>query len=436
MSYDIKSEEVGQYLDKLITRKYKFRKDFCRDFLDMFGKTDEDTQPEESHFGKIVSGDIELPIYDLLPISEILGVSCEEILSAGKEKVPTSAHITNYDIACSDDYYMWKRLLSHGCTLCFDEFKKSVIDYAFEKKNILLFKYMIEEDIIWLIADKEKDIYYRKNDDFEVDYNLFKYGSKSQNSFWEFELKKEDRLRTKIIFLAIESGNSEVLDMLRARDSAEFEYIVSMPGYNTSYVAIVNEGFAKLVSDAVAESESNSVLDYFSSEYEMKNNSYTVVCPFYSQIIETLIQKERYDRAEIYLKRAIDHNKKIYELIQKNLDEEYKIKIADIETQKKEEMMRCYSIGMSFEKHGRHFPTEEETMDRIMTLFEYDKAHNIVFYRKPDSCEWIISNLVCINDLENTGCLTDLIKELNDWFDKFIFMDKRKHEGLIRLHSR
>lgn len=433
MSYNAKPEEIGQYLDNLITRKYGSRKAFSRKFLDKLGETDEDTQNTENRFYKIVKGTNEIPAYDLLLTSELLDVSCEEILSAGKLRIPTSAHITNYDIACSDDPSLWKQFLNHGCTLYLDEFKKSVIDYAFEKKNIKLFKYMIEEDIIWLIADKEKDNYYRE-DDYEVDCNLFKYGSNFKNSFLETNIKKQERLRTKILLLAIETGNSEVLDMLRAKDTAEFEYIVKSPGYNISNHMIADEEFANIVTEAVTVSESDSVLNYFSDEYLSTDENNKVVCPFYAQIIEKMIENNKYDRAESYIKRAINHNKKIYELIQKSIDEEYQIKIDDIEAQKKEEMMRCYSIGMSFEKYGRYFPTKEEIMDRVMSSFEYDKIHHIAFYRKSDSHEWIISNLVCVNELKSPENITTLIDKLNEWNNKFVLMDERKHEGLGRLY--
>ena len=433
MSYNAKPEEIGQYLDNLITRKYGSRKAFSRKFLDKLGETDEDTQNTENRFYKIVKGTNEIPAYDLLLTSELLDVSCEEILSAGKLRIPTSAHITNYDIACSDDLSLWKQYLDHGCTLYLDEFKKSVIDYAFEKKNIKLFKYMIEEDIIWLVADREKDNYYRE-DDYEVDCNLFKYGSNLQNFFWESNIKKEERLRTKIMLLAIETGNSDVLDKLRARDTAEFNYTARMHGNHTVLYEGYNEEFVKLVAEAVAVSESNSVLDYFSVEYLILDENSTVVCPFYSWIIESLIIKEKYDYAEKYLERAIDHNKKIYELIQNNINEEYQIQIDDIEAQKKEEMMWCYSIGTSFEKHGRHFPTEEETMDRVISSFEYDKVNHIVFYRKPYSHEWILSNLVCVSEMKGPKNITTLIDKLNEWNNKFVLMDERKHEGLGRLY--
>jgi len=420
MSYSAKPDEIGQYLDDLITRKYGSRKAFSRKFLDKLGKTDEDTQNTENRFYKIVKGTNEIPAYDLLLTSELLDVSCEEILSAGKLRFPTSAHITNYDIACSDDPSLWKQYLDHGCTLYLDEFKKSVIDYAFEKKNIKLFKYMIEEDIIWLIADKESDNKYG-TDLFEVDY---KKESNMNNSFWESNIRKEDRLRTKIIILAIENGNVEVLDMLRARSTSAIEYIISRPEYNTNHVEVTEE-FLNSVIDAVALCESDAVLDYFSAEYMIEKENSIVVCPFYSRIIETMIENKRYDHAEIYIKRAIAHNKKIYETVKNILDNEFHSKCLETNTKKKEAMMQCYSNGCSFEEYARCFPTEEEIMCSVMRWIRYEKKHNIIFCRKPDTYEWIISNLIYLNELKGPEHIKSLIREMNEWIDKFVSMNER-----------
>lgn len=91
--------------------------------------------------------------------TELLEVSCEEVLSAGKCVVPTLSHITNYDIAYSKDLAVWKKYIEREDKLILncDEYGKTIIDYIFEFKNYKFLQYLLQENIIWLVDNSGWD---------------------------------------------------------------------------------------------------------------------------------------------------------------------------------------------------------------------------------------------------------------------------------------
>lgn len=85
--------------------------------------------------------------------SELLGVSIENILSAGTALVPASTRKSNYSIAYSKDPAEWESYinLESKPILKPDEFDKTAIDYALEAGNYPFLKYLLENEYIWLI---------------------------------------------------------------------------------------------------------------------------------------------------------------------------------------------------------------------------------------------------------------------------------------------
>ena len=64
-----------------------------------------------NRISQIVNGNKSVQTYDLLIIAELLEISCEEILSAGKCSAPTSNRPTNYYVAFSKDENIWKQYI-------------------------------------------------------------------------------------------------------------------------------------------------------------------------------------------------------------------------------------------------------------------------------------------------------------------------------------
>ena len=107
MNYIVDKKQVGAYLKKLVKEsQYSSNRQFGKEYLKMMGYT----QPDDieinrmnNRLSQIFNGKKGIQMEDMLIFSDLLGVSCEEILSAGERRVPVSSHMTNYRIAFSQD---------------------------------------------------------------------------------------------------------------------------------------------------------------------------------------------------------------------------------------------------------------------------------------------------------------------------------------------
>ena len=95
---------IGEFLNQQLQKKGYSQRQFCIEFFKRkkYQATDEEIQNMQNRISQIKLGNKPIMSYDLLLFSEILEVSCEEILSAGKTKGPFS-RINNYSIAQSHD---------------------------------------------------------------------------------------------------------------------------------------------------------------------------------------------------------------------------------------------------------------------------------------------------------------------------------------------
>ena len=102
--------KVGKYLRKLVEKKYGKARAFGRAYLQKLGMEADDValRRMSNRLTQIFQGGKGIPTDDVLVFADMLGVSCEEILSAGERKVPTSSHMTNYDIAFSKEKEKWE----------------------------------------------------------------------------------------------------------------------------------------------------------------------------------------------------------------------------------------------------------------------------------------------------------------------------------------
>ena len=105
------NEEIGSHLKELILGKYKSVRQFCLAYLGLSPNSDPE-DPQEirnitNRFSQILKGNKAIQTYDLPIVSELLGVSCEDILSCGETKVPLTNRRTNYNIAFSTNTADW-----------------------------------------------------------------------------------------------------------------------------------------------------------------------------------------------------------------------------------------------------------------------------------------------------------------------------------------
>ncbi len=441
------SEKIGNHLDELIDQKYGEQKAFCRYYLELIGEEYEDTQSKEGRFSKIINDRGNLQAYDLLTISELLGVSCEDIVTAGRRCIPSYFHVTNRDVAYSDDSALWKRYVNQKQFLNADEFRKSVIDYALEAKNVLFLKYLVEEELIKIIE------YNDHGRCLEVETKIKYYNGEYCNDQFGFE--KSDRLRSGIMLLAIESGNCELLDLMHARETYELDYMIKNNSCNYDRVDI-NNGMIDSVVEAVALSENSSVLKYFSDEYSLFDKNCSIIYPFIGKIIEKMIENERFEEAEQFLINSVEHNKNAFEMISTFLNDEIIYQFKEVEKQKKEEMIEYLNNGLSFERRSEFYPTEDEIRNRTMQAYKFDVKNNVVSCDKReiicnarmaynitayDNYEFngndcLFYNLIVVEKSKNVPeYISNLISELNSWNDKFVAMNDERTERLRKLYG-
>ena len=202
----------------------------------------------------------------------------------------------------------------------------------------------------------------------------------------EAQLTENDSLRRKMIVLAIENNDMDMLIEFRARELPPMYYrLREMPG-----IKLMNYYDEDLI-DAVSRAN-EKVLDYFSETITInptnEQTPFRCMYPFIGTIIEKLIeQKNAY--ADTILSRCIAHNKNIYE------------KVKELRAIQYGEGKNTYSM----------FRLCFYTDNNVIEAFEI-KQH--IF---------IVANLIRMN----TYLDSDLIKRLNSYCDKIL--DIAREEG-------
>ena len=219
------NQKIGAYIRKQIKRKFKSERQFCKAYLALQGISadDEETRKMQNRFSQIFNGKKAIQTYDLPYVSELLGVSCEAILSAGKCYVPVSSHVTNYDIAFSKDPKVWQSYVEREDKLIlnYDEYGKSVLDYAFEFGNYEFLKYLTDNGYIKFRDSADMNFRY----DFGADTTI-KRRDPMHTDVLETEIGYSNKLRMNMLSLAMKNGDYSTLDTLRARETPILNYAV------------------------------------------------------------------------------------------------------------------------------------------------------------------------------------------------------------------
>lgn len=308
--------KIGKYLDDLISQKYKSRRAFCRAYIQATGEdpTNETINNMANRLAQIVKGNKAIQTYDLPYFCELLGVSCEQILSAGEYSVPITNRVTNYSIACSKDPAEWEAYINRADKLILnsDEYCKTVLDYALEFGNYELIKYLMDHHYIWFDSRKNQDYIQtfgagtsieRRRIDY-IDYGL------------EGKLKSGDELRINLIALAADHKDIQMLNQLRARESPQlYSRAHYLSAQHPDFDSFYNERMVKHIA-----SSGDEVLDYFSDSFEIRdrvrykdgsNRVHTFLFPYISQLLDLLIVTKS-PFTETALKKAIKYNMKTY----------------------------------------------------------------------------------------------------------------------------
>lgn len=318
--FELKSnQEIGAYLKEVILSKYPSCRQFCVAYVDLTWKIEDDPNDMRSdeirkltnRLSQILKGVKAIQTYDLPVFSDLLGISCEEMLTAGAVRKPILCRRTNYNIAFSQDENDWKEYLAReDCIAAYaDEFGKTVVDYALGFKNYKFLRFLMENGYIQFVSNETI---------WDFGYN---FGAKSlikdkHRQTLENQFLEDNTLRTRLIALALESGDESVLEELHAREFP-IQYIV-IP-YRCDEIKFANF-YDENYIDAIVRANDN-VFDYFCQEYyltSLRDKEYSCkwIFPFFGAMIEKAI-KLNPERALFLLDIAIAHNKELYERLRK-----------------------------------------------------------------------------------------------------------------------
>lgn len=311
-----KKEEIGQYLQSCIEKEFGSQRQFCIKYLEnSTGSTEKSEDPVQirnmtNRLSQIVNGKKEIQLYDLPWFCRLLGVSCEDILSAGKSHVSTSAHLTNYVIAFSKDEGEWATYVEREDSpiLNADEYGKTVIDYALEAENYDFLKYLMDRGFIWFVGTNKRDYYAGFGAGTSIEKASFPYPENW--NVLDLRLKTRDELRIHMIVLAIQHKDLEMLERLHAREVPSLylmSYLLSTPYTCTKY-------YNEKLMDALTHAD-NEILEYFSKAFELTDelgHANRFLFPFIGELIERLLENKN-EFAKYILKEAIWHNQYVYE---------------------------------------------------------------------------------------------------------------------------
>lgn len=325
--------------------------------------------------------------------TDLLGVSCEEIITGGNYFVPVASHMTNYEIAFTDDPRVWKKYMEREDKIFLnsDEYGKTVIEYALEFKNYKFMKYLMDEGYIWLVDNSEwKNFGYS----YGAGTSVKKRDFRDYDTSVPFLIYTQDRIRTQTIALAIENNDLDILDTLLARDNP-FLHVAGTLGFAYGLERYYNADLMKAVSES-----DQKVLDYFSREFEIKdiyNNENTFIYPYMGELIDIMLKTNRKE-VELLIRRSLKHNKETLKKLETMIRDAYQ------------------SVGENCD-----WLEKESVMEMALRCFRFDnenKIVNYIYHKEKQSSEKIVTNIVYISEKSSAPLINELISEINELYSR------------------
>ena len=398
------NEEIGVYLRDLILSKYPSCRQFCIAYVDLavdYSNDINDQRSEEirkltNRLSQILKGKKSIQTYDLPIFSELLDVSCEQMLSAGANCVPKTNRRTNYNIAFSTDERDWIDYLNReDCIAAYaDEFGKTVLDYALEFKNYGFIRFLIDNGYITLVSGNSG---WKNSFDFGAETSIKTRPYDTKTIHHEFD--ENVILRTQIISLALENNDYNVLYEMKAR---EIPPQYSVTPFNPAYSKF-NDYYDEQFIDTIISSKLK-VVKYFCEEYivdcQWHGEIYSVwLYPFFGKLIEKAIELKS-NKIDLLLDTAIKHNEDIYNRLKKA--------ILAVAKELKENLYRNQSFQDVIKNVLRDYRVNQE--DNVVS-FSYH------FVRNSDT---ILSNIVCANVNSKNLEIQVKLDKLNELYSKII----------------
>ena len=394
--------KFGVYLRELISNRYESIRKFCRAYLELRdGETDdEEIRKLLNRFSQILKGTKRIQIDDLPYVTELLDISCEELLSAGTARIPVSSHVTNYDVAFSHDRLEWDKYMNREDKLFLncDEYCKTVIDYALDFKNYEFIKYLLDEKYIWLV---DLSNWTDSGFSYGAGTSIKRRDIGSIDMGTPLELQYQDKLRTRIIALAIESKDYDVLDALLAREVPSL-HLANMSGFPAVDIkSFRNNEMIKAVAKA-----DDQIVDYFSQEFTVKNiqgRENAFLYPYLNEVLEAMLADGNTLKAELVVRRALKHNKKTLERINTLLAEAVKF----------------YQDRWPYDP----FTSEAVARQQALERFRFDVGSGMVsyyYFPQEHKRNGFVTNIFRVEIASGSSLVQELLDELNQTYDEIV----------------
>lgn len=319
------NEEIGKYLFKLIDEKsdkFKSGRDFCKQYLFLEKgeqPSDDEIQKQANRLSGIKSGKYGLQIQDLGYYTELLEITCEELLSAGKSKPAFPDRYSNYTFAHSTDRGYWERYINNDDKLFLnaDEYGKTILDYAFECENYGLIKFLTENNYITIVDNESTKDYVMT---FMPPNKAMKYMSRNANKLND-EIINNDKIRTTVVALAIKKNDKYFLTKLRAREIPAL-YSVCEYGFSTQFDNFESSYNDKL-TNAVANAD-KEILGYFSEPFSIKSehSEGVFIYPFLGRLLDKMISENNKNTVYV-LERTLDYNSNVLNELSEKIAQSY-----------------------------------------------------------------------------------------------------------------
>ena len=319
------NEEIGKYLSKLIDEKsdkFKSGRDFCKQYLLLENgeqPSDDEIQKQANRLSGIKSGKYGLQIQDLGYYTELLEITCEELLSAGKSKPAFPDRYSNYTFAHSTDRGYWERYINNDDKLFLnaDEYGKTILDYAFECENYGLIKFLTENNYITIVDNDSTKDYGMTFIPFNKAMQSVSRNTNKLND----EIINNDKLRTTVVALAIKKNDKYFLTKLRAREIPAL-YTICDYGFSTQFDNFESSYNDKL-TNAVANAD-KEILGYFSEPFSIKSehSEGVFIYPFLGRLLDKMISENNKNTVYV-LERTLDYNSNVLNELSEKIAQSY-----------------------------------------------------------------------------------------------------------------
>ena len=414
--FTVDKVEIGRHIaDLLEESRFKSARQFGKEYLRVrYGSVDEDAIPNiQNRISQIINGKKWIQMEDLPIFADLLGVSVEDIVSAGTSSTPSSGRVTNYSIAHSDDPAAWDAYINREDKLFLnpDEYNKTIIDYALEAGNYAFLKFLMDKKHIWFVGDDKKqyhDSFGEYGPGFGAGTNI-KRRTVGDNDTLDTWLKDKDDLRFKMMSLAIKNKDFEMLTRLHAREIPLLYTINHFLTFNPREDKLPESKNTEQFTQSLA-SCSNTTLAYFfdsfTVESTIRDEKNTFIFPYAGAVLNQMIKRKE-KSATLFLEKATKWNKQILSQLKEAIDDSVKA------CQDYYAPLNCPDI------YNEAFLRAEALRD----YYFYPNTGFVAFtsarFSKKAAIRGFITNIVHVTVKSSDPELQFLIDELNESYDVF-----------------